>query len=234
MVFHVERGGGQGPNTRPHNRAAAGPGALRSYAPFHVERSTVDLDQQLQHFAQAVRDCPHNLVSRGDLELLESRHIPECRWVAEQLPACGKVVDVGSGGGFPGLVIAIVRPDLEVHLIEATRKKAEFLFDTADQMGLEVFVHNARAEELAAGPLKKSFPLVTARAVARLDTLLGWTLPLLIPGGELWAIKGDQWAEEVREARQTLHRMHASVAETPEDHATTSAIQPKVVRIVLD
>ncbi len=195
---------------------------------------TMTIDAQLELFARAVRACPHNLMSRRDLALIESRHIPECRHVAMELPDCGVIADVGSGGGFPGLVIAICRPDLDVHLIEATKKKAEFLFDTAEALDLDVTVHHARAEELGTGPLASTFPIVTARAVARLDVLLRWTLPLLLPGGELWAIKGEQWPIEVREARQVLRQMHASVARTPEDDEVTSPNQPRVVRIVRD
>lgn len=194
----------------------------------------MEIETALAKYAELVRACPHNLMSKRDLELIEERHIPECRWVAGQLPACDVIADVGSGGGFPGIVIAICRPDLQVHLIESIRKKAEFLFDVGEELGLDLVVHHARAEELAAGPLKATFPIVTARAVARLDRLLPWTLPLLTSGGELWAIKGEQWAEEVREARPILRQMHASIAQTPEDAPQTTSSQPRVVRILRD
>ncbi len=82
--------------------------------------------------------------------------------------------------------------------------------------------------------MAEAFPLITARAVARLPKLLEWSLPLLLPGGELWAIKGDQWKEEVREARQTLRNHQASVLETPEDLADVPEGAPKVIRIVRD
>ncbi len=192
------------------------------------------IDEQLRRFAELVRACPHNLMSRRDLELLEERHLPECLAVATRLPKCDLLADLGSGGGFPGIVIAIARPDLEVHLIESIRKKAEFLFDVGEELGLDITVHNARAEELGAGPLRAEFPVVTARAVARLDKLVEWSLPLLTPGGELWAIKGEQWPEEVREARPLLRKMGASVLETPEDTPNAGADAPKVVRILRD
>ena len=194
----------------------------------------MDLEQKLAAYAELVRVCPHNLLSKRDLGLIEERHIPECLAVAERLPSTEIMADVGSGGGFPGIVIAISRPDLQVHLIESTKKKAEFLFDVGETLGLDIVVHNARAEELGAGPLAEAFPLITARAVARLPKLLEWSLPLLLPGGELWAIKGDQWKEEVREARQTLRNHQASVLETPEDLADVPEGAPKVIRIVRD
>ncbi len=189
------------------------------------------MQEQLEQYAAMVRTCQHNLLSSRDLDLIEERHIPECLEVAMRLPACEVMADLGSGGGFPGLVIAIARPDLEVHLIEATRKKAEFLFDTAEALGLRVLVHNARAEELGTGDLKDHFPIVTARAVARLDKLVGWALPLVAPGGEFWAIKGDLWPQEVREARQALRQLHASVLETPDEHPKASNNLARVVRI---
>lgn len=185
---------------------------------------------QLARFAELLRACPHNLLSRRDLGLLEERHFPECIEIAQRLPACDVLADLGSGGGFPGLVIAIMRPDLQVHCIEATRKKAEFLFDVGEDLGLDVLIHNARAEEL--GPeLGEAFPIVTARAVARLPLLVELAFPLLAPGGELWAIKGDQWATEVREARQTLARMHGTVQETPEDRPDGASELTRVVRL---
>ncbi len=194
----------------------------------------MSIESKLAAYAELVRACPHNLLSKRDLGLIEERHIPECQQVAERLPKSELMADLGSGGGFPGLVIAIVRPDLQVHLIESTTKKAEFLFDVGETLELDVVVHNARAEELGAGPLAEMFPLMTARAVARMPKLLDWALPMLLPGGEFWAIKGDQWKEEVREARQTLRNHQASVLETPEDLPDAPMNAPKVVRIVRD
>jgi 16S rRNA (guanine527-N7)-methyltransferase len=197
-----------------------------------VPRGTDDqIDTKLQAFAELLRACPHNLMSQGDLALVEERHIPECLQVAHQLPACEVMADVGSGGGFPGLVIAIARPDLEVHLIESVRKKAEFLFDTAEELELNVKVHHARAEDLARGDLAEHFPIVTARAVARLDRLIAWTMPLVASGGELWAIKGDQWPSEVREARKELRRLRASVVQIPTEHPDAANQLARVVRI---
>lgn len=191
----------------------------------------MDLQSKLDDFAAQVRACPHNLLSKGDLEQIETRHFPECLEIARRIPDCGKIADLGSGGGFPGIVIAIARPDLEVHLIEATRKKSEFLFDVAERLELRVLVHNARAEDLGRDALKGAFPIVTARAVARLPLLLTWAMPLVSPGGEFWAIKGDQWSKEVREARHELRRLHVSVLETPNMRPKTEESMARVVRI---
>ena len=174
----------------------------------------------LDTFVERVRSSPHNLVSRRALNELEARHVPECLALAGMLPrGPARLLDIGSGGGFPGLVIAAVRPDLEVTLLEATRKKAVFLRDTAREMGLDgVRVVNGRAEALTAdASLAGRFDLVTARAVAPLERLVPWTLPFLAPDGRLYAVKGERWPEELERARNVLAANGAAVLATPAD-----------------
>ena len=195
---------------------------------------STDQDRLLRAFAEEVRRSPHNLVSRRARDELETRHVPEAVELARLLPAGShRLLDVGSGGGFPGLVIAIVRPDLEVHLLDATRKKAGFLEETAALLGLEVTVHHGRAEELAAGPLAGTFDLVTARAVAPLRDLLDITLPFLAPDGVLYAVKGERWAEEIAAAEPRLARVGAAILATPDDQLAADAAQtrPRVIVI---
>jgi 16S rRNA (guanine527-N7)-methyltransferase len=169
----------------------------------------------LQRFSELLRESPHNLLSPRGLEELETRHFPEAIAFAESLPAGPRLLDVGSGGGLPGIVIALARPDLEVHLLEATGKKATFLEQTAEALGLRVAVHHGRAEELVDGPMAASFDLVTARAVAPLERLVPWCAPYLRPGGQLHAIKGERWAEEVEAAQQELKARRLRVVSTP-------------------
>lgn len=177
---------------------------------------TPDQARRLDGFAAAVRCSPHNLVSRRAAQELEARHIPEAVRLARLLPGDRhRLLDVGSGGGLPGLIVAIMRPDLEVHLLDATRKKATFLQETAQELGVEVRVHHGRAEDLAGGELAGTFDLVTARAVAPLRELLGLTLPFLAPDGVLWAVKGDRWAEELAAAQDVLRRLGGVVLATP-------------------
>ena len=131
----------------------------------------------------------------------------------------GAVIDVGSGGGVPGIPLAIARPDLRVTLLEATQKKAAFLEAVAAAVGLSnVTVVAGRAEQEADGPLARSFDAVTARAVAPLRGLLPWTAIFARPGGRLLFIKGQRAAQELTEAKGALKQwrcQHQQTLDTP-------------------
>jgi 16S rRNA (guanine527-N7)-methyltransferase len=137
----------------------------------------------------------------------------------EEVGAGGRVADIGSGGGLPGIPIAIARPDLQVTLVEATQKKAAFLSAIATALGLSgVIVQAERAEKLATGPLRGTFDVVTARAVARLSQLIPITAPFVKPGGRLLLIKGQKANEELAEAARVLVKQrtkHIKTIATP-------------------
>ncbi len=139
------------------------------------------------------------LIGPREVPRLWSRHVANCAVVAEEerrdLPIGCDVADVGSGAGLPGVVWALVRPDLTLTLVEPLLRRATFLTEVvaALDLGGRVSVRRSRAEELEPG----SFDVVTARAVAPLERLVGWTLPLVRVGGCLLALKG---AGAVREA----------------------------------
>lgn len=180
--------------------------------------TTREQTDALERFVQAVETSSHNLVSKRARTELRERHLPECAAFAATLPAGpARVLDVGSGGGFPGLVIAILRPDLDVTLMDATRKKVEFLREITDELGVPVTARHGRAEELCRTELGASFDLVTARAVAPLERLVGWTVPFLRPGGLVYAIKGGRWQEELDAATDALRDWGAEAVATPEE-----------------
>lgn len=185
----------------------------------------------LERYAALVRGSPHNLMSRQAIEELAERHIPEAVRFSTAIPPDCRVLDLGAGGGLPGLVIAIMRPDLEVHLLEATGKKAHFLRDAVAALGLSVAVHHGRAEVLGAGALGGRVDVVTARAVARLDRLVVWAEPFLTRSGTLLAIKGERWREEVAEARTELLRLGLEVVSSPDAGHLTGAGGPLVVGV---
>lgn len=193
-------------------------------------------EERLQRFAALVRGSEHNLVSRRAREELEDRHVPECVALAGMLPqGAQRVLDIGSGGGFPGMVLAIVRPELDVHLLDSTAKKTTFLAEAAADLGVDVTVHTGRAEDLQRGDLAGTFNVVTARAVAPLDRLVAWAIPFLRRGGVFYAVKGERWAQELEAARSAITRAGASVVATPEDVPSGSTSdgdhQPRVVML---
>jgi 16S rRNA (guanine527-N7)-methyltransferase len=141
---------------------------------------------------------------------LWERHLLNCAGLAELLPDGAVVADVGSGAGLPGVVLAALRPDLTVVLVEPLLRRATFLEEVVAELGLRTaVVRRARAEELAGTQLVDA---VVARAVAPLDRLAGWCLPLLAPGGRLLALKGERADSELAEARPALTRAGAADA----------------------
>lgn len=144
--------------------------------------------------------APEDAVRRQYAESLELLRI-----VAGQNPNPLAIGDVGSGGGFPGLVIAIVRPDAQIHLVEPLKKRAALLSEFVEALGLSnVVVHAVRGEEAGRGALRDSLAVVTARAVAELRELLEYTAPLAAPGGCVAFPKGSAFEVELEAATDSL------------------------------
>jgi 16S rRNA (guanine527-N7)-methyltransferase len=151
------------------------------------------------------------LIGPREAPRLWDRHLLNCAVSAELLPHGTPVCDVGSGAGLPGIVLAVARPDLQITLLEPLARRATFLGEVVGELELTgVTVVRGRAEEYA-GRLR--FPAVTARAVAPLDRLARWCLPLLEPGGRLLALKGSSAAEELEQHRVELGRLGGTDAE---------------------
>lgn len=147
----------------------------------------------------------HGLIGPREVPRLWERHVLNCAVVADAFPHGARIVDVGSGAGLPGVALAIVRPDLDIHLVEPMLRRTAWLEAVVEELGLpRVSVHRGRAEELA-GVL--TAPFVTARAVARLDKLARWCVPLLEEGGTLVAMKGRSAVTELAEDRRALERL---------------------------
>ena len=147
------------------------------------------------------------LIGPRESPRLWDRHLLNCAVVAELLPDSGQLVDIGSGAGLPGIVLAMLRPHLDVVLLEPTLRRATFLRECVDTLDLgNTTVMRVPAQE-ACGHVRADY--VTARAVAPLDRLAGWASGLLRPGGTLLAIKGQSAEDEVRAARPVLSRLGA-------------------------
>ncbi|WP_026877984.1 16S rRNA (guanine(527)-N(7))-methyltransferase RsmG [Jiangella gansuensis] len=148
------------------------------------------------------------LLGPREVPRLWDRHILNSAVLAELIETDARVADVGSGAGLPGIPIAIARPDLEVVLVEPLLRRSEFLAEAVEQLGLaSVTVLRSRAEDVAPGG---RFDVVVARAVAPMERLAGWTLPLLRPDGRLLALKGESVSEELRDSAASLARMGAT------------------------
>jgi 16S rRNA (guanine527-N7)-methyltransferase len=152
----------------------------------------------LKMFVDAVRLAPIALVSQRDRNRLVSRHLLPSLAVLPFLPDAGRLLDMGSGSGFPAIPLAIARPDLEFVLVDATRKKIDFLNACIQRLGLlNVLTIWDRLENLAENAsYQGAFQTVMARAVAKLPRLLPLIKPFLAPQGNAVLWKGQNWRRE--------------------------------------
>lgn len=167
------------------------------------------------------------LIGPRETARLWERHVLNCASLAEAVPEGSSVADLGSGAGLPGVVLAIARPDLRVTLVEPLLRRTTFLEEVVADLGLAgVTVHRGRAEELHGD---RTFDVVTSRALAPLDRLLAWSMPLVSAGGSLLAMKGSRAVEEVAAVR-TLCRT-GGVAEPEVLEVGSGASATTLVRV---
>lgn len=151
----------------------------------------------------ANRGMEWGLIGPREQDKLWGRHVLNSAALSSLLGQGLSVADVGSGAGLPGIPLAILRPDLEWHLVEPLQRRAAFLELAVEELGLgdRVEVVHARAEDW-----KAHVDVVTCRAVASITKLLVWTGHLFLPHGELIALKGQTVADEVAKARKELSK----------------------------
>lgn len=189
------------------SRATTAPPAPRGGAVAALFGERVELAERfVAHLATSAVE--RGLVGPREVPRLWERHVLNCAVVGELLEPGRRCVDVGSGAGLPGIAVAIARPDVTVTLVEPLQRRVIWLHEVVTDLGLDgVEVVRARAEELhAKGPV---FDVAIARAVAPLDRLASWCLPLVVPGGRLLALKGRSAQEEVDAAAELLDRLGA-------------------------
>lgn len=166
-------------------------------------------DRLLAHYIDLLLEANQrmNLTRITGREAAEVHHVGDALTLLKFIPSGPlRLADVGSGGGVPGIPIAIVRPDVQALLIEATGKKAAFLADVSGRLGLRnIQVVASRAEEAGRSKeLRQTCDVVVARAVATMDWLAEWCLPLLKTGGKLLAMKGPKSAQELPAAKHAI------------------------------
>lgn len=170
------------------------------------------------------------LIGPREVPRLWERHLLNCAVLSEVVPEGVTVCDVGSGAGLPGIPLALVRQDLKITLLEPLLRRTTFLTEVVELLGLDhVTVVRGRAEEV----MGKVTPVhvVTARAVAPLDRLAAWGIPLLRPYGEMLALKGDTAEEELKASATALSKLGA--VETSILHVGEGVVDPlsTVVRV---
>ena len=158
----------------------------------------------------ATRGVEHGLIGPHEVPRLWDRHLLNCAVVAELIDSKpATLVDIGSGAGLPGIVLAMLRPKLRVILLEPMERRCRFLTDCVAELGLDnASVLRARAQDAV---LRAD--VATARALAPLDRLAELAVGLVRPGGMVLAIKGETAADELRKARPVLKRLGVRSAE---------------------
>jgi len=141
------------------------------------------------------------------------------------LPHGCRVIDVGTGAGFPGVPLKLLRPDIDMTLLDASGKKTDFIRSALSSLGVEARVVCGRVEELARTPARESFDVALSRAVAPLRTLLELCVPLLRPDGALAAWKGESADQELSDAKNALAELGCA-------HTGTHAIGPGALLLI--
>ena len=156
-----------------------------------------------------------NLTAITSPEGIEDRHFADSLLFAAQPEVSGRLVDVGTGAGFPGIVAKIYKPDLELTLMEPTGKRVDFLRYACAELGLTgVEFAKERAEEAARKIWREQFDVASARAVAALPVLCEYCLPLVKVGGSFLAMKGASGEEELAAARGAIRKLGGAYQET--------------------
>lgn len=161
--------------------------------------------------ALATAGVERGLIGPRERDRLWDRHLLNSAAVAELIAESSRLADIGSGAGLPGIPLAIARPDIDVVLIEPLLRRTTFLSEVVAELGLtNVTVVRGRAEDPAVRHEYEGLDVVTSRAVAALDKLCRWSMPLLRAGGEMLAIKGERAELEVDECRRAMMSLGVS------------------------
>ena len=165
--------------------------------------------EEISRYAQilATWGIERGLIGPKEGDRIWERHIANCIPITTLIKKEASVIDIGSGAGLPGIVIALARPDLKVTLLEPLQRRVDFLNEVIAELGLDIAIIRGRSESI-----KGSFGVVTARAVAPLPKLLNLSWHLVAPGGVVLAMKGESAAEELATAELEARKVFKKVA----------------------
>lgn len=153
-----------------------------------------------------------NITALTTMEKIIPLHYADCVKIADRIPEGATVIDVGCGGGFPILPLAIVRPDLKITGLDSTDKKVRYVQSTADELGLKISTISARAEDAAKTlQYRDSFDVAISRAVARMNLLDELCMPFVKIDGVFIAMKGAAGQEELEEAKNGIQRLGGQI-----------------------
>ena len=191
-MFHVK-----------HVEVSAAPGVAATLFGSRLDRA--------QRYAEILAGAgvERGLLGPREVDRLWDRHILNSAAIAELLETGERVADIGSGAGLPGIPLALARPDLRVTLIEPLLRRSEFLREVVDDLGLDMTIVRGRAEDLSVRQQVGEMDAVVSRAVASLDKLTEWSMPLLRLDGRMAAIKGERAEQEIREHRRVMASLGA-------------------------
>lgn len=188
-------------------------------------KKTPEQEKLLKMFQELVleKNKVMNLTAITEEKAFYLRHFVDSAMLLQFTALKGRVLDLGTGAGFPGIPLAILCPDAEFVLMDALQKRIRFLEEAVAQLGLgHVRLIHSRAEDGARGPLRESFDFVVTRALAPLPVLLEYALPYLKVGGRLYAYKGTKIHEELEKSGEALKILGGSSPKlhpyTLEDH----------------
>jgi 16S rRNA (guanine527-N7)-methyltransferase len=191
-MFHVK-----------HVEVSAAPGAAEAIFGSRMDRA--------QRYAEILAGAgvERGLLGPREVDRLWDRHILNSVAIGELLDPEERIADIGSGAGLPGIPLALARPDLRLTLIEPLLRRSDFLLEVVDDLDLEITIVRGRAEEQSVRQQAGEMDTVVSRAVASLDKLTKWSLPLLRPDGRMVAIKGERAEDEIREHRRVMAALGA-------------------------
>lgn len=183
------------------------------------------------HYAEMLRDQGElrGLIGPREVPRIWERHILNSAALVPYLPTSGSVADIGSGAGLPGVVLAVMRPELEMVLVEPMERRTTWLAEVVAELGLaNVQVKRGRAEEYHGA---FEVDVVTSRAVAALSKLVRLSMPLVRVGGEMVILKGRSVAEEVDPARKILRKYAAGDPDILEGITVDGVESTTIVRV---
>ena len=153
-----------------------------------------------------------NLTAITEKEDVYIKHFIDSCLGKDYIPSNSTVVDIGTGAGFPGIPLKIVRPDINLHLVDSLNKRIIFLDELGEKLNIKYTTQHSRVEDYAKNN-REQFDVCVSRAVAKLNTLLEYCLPLIKVGGIFIAYKGNSYQQEIDESKNALNILGGQIIE---------------------